>query len=122
MDSKIPAFPPIQKKKKFYVTLDSRTIILLLLLVICAMLIIWKPWRQAPQNTDRTVQVSGEATVKAEPDEFVFSPSYDFKNTNKQAALNELSKKSDEIVSQLKSLGASDNQINTNADGYERGI
>jgi uncharacterized protein YggE len=108
--------------KKFYVTLDSRTIILCLLLVICAMLIIWKPWRQAPQNTDRTVQVSGEATVKAEPDEFVFSPSYDFKNTNKQAALNELSKKSDEIVSQLKSLGASDNQINTNADGYERGI
>jgi uncharacterized protein YggE len=86
------------------------------------MLFAWKPWDSPPQNTGRTVQVTGEATLKAEPDEFVFSPSYDFKNASKQAALDELSKKSEEIVSQLKKLGVDDRKIKTNADGYERGI
>jgi uncharacterized protein YggE len=122
MDSKIPEFPPIQKKKKLSITLDSRTVIALLLLVTAAMLVIWKPWDKPPQNTDRTVQVTGESTIKSEPDEFVFSPAYEFKNVSKQAALDELSKKTNEIVSQLKKLGVADNQIKTNADGYERGI
>jgi uncharacterized protein YggE len=122
MNSKIPEFPPLRKKKKISISLNSRTLIIFLLLVIAAMLIIWKPWHQGPKNTDRTVQVTGEATIKAEPDEFAFSPVYDFKNSDKQAALDELSKKSDEIVGGLKKLGLSDKQIKTNADGYERGI
>jgi uncharacterized protein YggE len=122
MDSKIPDFPAIKKKKKLSIALDSRTLIIFLLLVIGIMAITWKPWNKPPKSTDRTVQVTGEASVKATPDEFVFSPSYDFKNANKQAALDELSKKSDEIVAQLKKLGVAGNQIKTNADGYERGI
>jgi uncharacterized protein YggE len=122
MDSKIPEYPPLQKKKRLSIPLDSRTLIILLLLVIVGMLFYWKPWNKPPQNTDRTVQVTGESTLKAEPDEFVFSPSYEFKNASKQAALDEMSKKSDEIVSKLKKLGVADNQIKTNADGYARGI
>jgi uncharacterized protein YggE len=122
MNSKIPEFPPIKKKKRLSIPLDSRTLVIILLLVIAAMVIICKPWNKPPQNTDRTVQVTGEATIKAEPDEFAFSPSYEFKNANKQDALDAMSKKSDEIVAQLKKLGVNDNQIKTNADGYERGI
>jgi uncharacterized protein YggE len=122
MESKIPSFPPLQRKRRLSIPLDSRTVIIILLLVIAGMLFAWKPWVQPPQNNGRTVQVNGQATVKSEPDQFVFSPSYDFKNTDKQAALDALSKKSDEIVGQLKKLGLGDNQIKTNADGYERGI
>jgi uncharacterized protein YggE len=122
MESNIPKFPPIQNKNRLNISLDSRKVIIVLLVVIVGMIFIWKPWNKPPQNTDRTVQVNGEATIKADPDEFIFSPSYEFKNANKQAALSELSKKSDEIVSQLKKLGVPDSNIKTNADGYERGV
>jgi uncharacterized protein YggE len=122
MESKIPAYPPIKNKNRLNISLDSRKVILILLVVIAGMVLIWKPWNKPPQNTDRTVQVNGEATIKADPDQFVFSPSYDFKNANKQAAIDALSKKSDEIVTQLKKLGVEDSQIKTNADGYERGV
>jgi uncharacterized protein YggE len=122
MDSKIPEFPPISRKKRLYIPLDARTIIIILVIIIVGMLFAWKPWQKPPQNTDRTVQVTGESTIKSEPDEFVFSPTYDFKNANKQTALSELSQKSDEVVGQLKKLGVNSDQIKTNADGYERGI
>jgi uncharacterized protein YggE len=122
MESNIPKFPPIQNKNRLNFSLDSRKVIIALLVIIAGMVFIWKPWNKPPQNTDRTVQVNGEATIKADPDQFVFSPSYDFKNANKQAAIDALSKKSDEIVGQLKKLGVEDSQIKTNADGYERGV
>jgi uncharacterized protein YggE len=122
MSAKISLYSLSPNKNRLNIFLDSRKVIIFLILAIVAMLLIWKPWNKLPKSTDRTVQVTGEASVKATPDEFVFSPSYDFKNANKQAALDELSKKSDEIVAQLKKLGVADNQIKTNADGYERGI
>jgi hypothetical protein len=122
MESNIPKFPPIQNKNRLNFSLDSRKVIIALLVIIAGMVFIWKPWNKPPQNTDRTVQVNGEATIKADPDQFVFSPSYDFKNANKQTAIDALSKKSDEIVGQLKKLGVEDGQIKTNADGYERGV
>jgi uncharacterized protein YggE len=122
MESETPLPDPPKKTRKLDIPFDSRTVIVVLLLVVVGMLFAWKPWDKPPQSTDRTVQVTGKATVKADPDEFVFSPSYDFKNTSKQAALEEMSKKSSEIVSQLKKLGVADNHIKTNADGYKQGI
>jgi uncharacterized protein YggE len=122
MDSKIPEYPPLPNKKRLSIPLDARSTIFILLIIIAAMLFTWKPWNKPPQITDRTVQVTGQSTVQADPDEFVFSPSYDFKNADKQVALNALSSKNSEIVAQLKKLGVNDNQIKTNADGYARGI
>jgi uncharacterized protein YggE len=122
MSAKIPLYSSSPNKNKLNVSLDSRKVIIFLVLVIVAMLLIWKPWNSSPKTSDRTVQVNGEATVKAEPDEFVFSPSYEFKDSNKQAALDALSKKSDEIVAKLKKIGVADKDVKTNADGYERGV
>jgi len=122
MDTEPSAPQPRRRTPKLDIPFDSRTVIIIPLLVIVGMIFAWKPWDKPPQNTDRTVQVNGQATVKADPDEFVFSPSFDFKNANKQAALSDLTKKSDEIVGQLKKLGVADNQIKTNADGYKNGI
>lgn len=95
-------------------------VVVVLLSAIIVMLALWKPW--ANEGSDRTIQVSGQATIKAEPDEFVFYPSYDFKNADKTKALADLTAKSDEIVAQLKKLGVADNKIKTNADGYEKGL
>jgi uncharacterized protein YggE len=114
------AQPP--SKNKTNISADSRVVCLLLLLIIAGMLFLWKPWSGQSKNTNRTVQVTGSATIKAVPDEFVFSPSYEFTNANKQSALDELTKKSDEIVAQLKKMGVADSAIKSNSDGYQRGI
>lgn len=101
---------------KLNLSLDMRWIIVALVLVIVVMLALWRPWSQ-PAADGRTIQVTGEAKLTAEPDEFVFYPSYQFKNADRDAGLSELSKKSDEIVAKLKSLGVTDRGIKTSADG-----
>ncbi len=105
--------------RKLTVSLDLRIIVVALLIVIAGMLTFWKPWQTSSSSSDRTVKVTGEATVKAEPDEFVFYPSYQFKNSSKDAALAEVGKKSDEIIAKLKALGVADSKIKTNSNGYD---
>src|SRR5688500_13536186 len=95
--------------------LDLRLVTVLLLLIIIAMLIIWKPWSGDANVDDRTITVRGETTLTAKPDEFVFSPRYEFKGTDKNAALAELSEKSDEVVNKLKELGVPESKIKTDS-------
>jgi uncharacterized protein YggE len=99
--------------------IDYRIIAILLLAIILAMLFIWKPWQDTISADSRTIKVSGDTTLTAEPDEFVFYPSYQFKNADKQIALSELSAKSDEIVAKLKELGVANSKIKTNSSGYD---
>jgi uncharacterized protein YggE len=106
------------KNNKISIKLDMRIIIFVLLTIIIAMLVIWKPWSPEPSNNDRTITVTGETTIKAEPDEFVFYPSYEFKNASKDTALSKVTKKSEEIVGKLKELGVPDDKIKSDSDGY----
>ena len=111
-------YKPTQDKHRIKLTLDLRIVVALLLVVIGAMLFLWKPW-DSTDTSDRTISVTGEATLKAEPDEYLFSPNYEIENTGKETTLAALVKKSDEIVSKLKGLGVPDNRIKTNATGYK---
>jgi uncharacterized protein YggE len=113
MDTNAPA-----KRSKGFV-LDYRVVIGILLAVIIGMLIIWKPWEPQIDAKTRTVSVTGQAKVTATPDEFVFTPVYQFKNADRDVALSELSKKSDGVVKELKQLGVADNKIKTNSSGYD---
>lgn len=106
------------RNNKVNLSLDTRYVIIALLVIIAVMLAIWRPWETKPTDQSRTITVSGESKVTAEPDEFVFSPSYQFKNANKDTALAELTKKSDEVIGKLKELGVPDNKIKTDSDGY----
>lgn len=99
------------------ISLDVKQLIIgALALTILIMLIVWKPWHGSVAG-DRTVKVTGEAVVKAEPDEFVFHPSYQFKNASQDTALADLTKKSDELLTKLKELGVAANKIKTNTNG-----
>lgn len=106
-------------KQKINLSLDLRLISILLLIIIIVMLSIWKPWSPAPAANDRTISVTGQATLKAEPDEYVFYPSYQFKGSDKSAAIAELTSKSDSVVTELKKLGVADSKIKTNSSGYD---
>ena len=108
---------PSKGTLKLNVSLDFRWISLALLAAIVVMLLIWKPWVSAG-TSDRTVEVSGQATVSARPDEFVFYPAYEFKNGDKQTALDQMTAKSEEVVAGLKKLGVADKDIKTNSDSW----
>ena len=82
------------------------------------MLAFWRPWSPKSPTTDRTVEVTGQAKITAEPDEYLFYPSYSIKAANSKSALSMLTKKSDEVVAGLKTLGISDSKIKTNAASY----
>lgn len=106
-------------KQKINIPLDLRVVVVVLLLTIIGMLALWKPWFAGENSASRTVEVAGEAKVKAAPDEFVFYPAYQFDNEDRTAALAELTKKSDSIVSGLKEIGVPEKQIKTNSNGYD---
>jgi uncharacterized protein YggE len=110
-------YQPQKPQNRNTLTLDYRFVCLALLAVIIAIVCIWKPWH-ASNSKDRTIQVTGEATVTAEPDEYAFTPAYTFTDADKQADLTNLAAKSTEVVAKLKSLGVANSKIKTNADNW----
>ena len=103
---------------KLSINLDFRLICIVLLLVIAAMLAIWRPWGSGSTNSARTITVTGESTLNAAPDEYVFSPQYEFKDADKATALANLTAKQDEIVTALKKLGVAPSKIKADSSGY----
>ena len=106
-------------KNRVNLPIDLRLLTGILLLVIIGMLAVWRPWTGRVTEKDQVVTVTGEAKVTDTPDEYVFSPSYQFQQTSKEVALMAMTKKSDEVVAGLKKLGVADNKIKTNSNGYD---
>ncbi len=108
-----------QPKNSFDLKLDYRLVIGVLLAIIAIMLLLWRPWDPRFDADARTVTVTGEATATAVPDEYIFTPMYEFKNGERDVMLAELSAKSDDVVGKLKALGVPDTAIKTSSDGYD---
>jgi uncharacterized protein YggE len=106
-------------KKKLNISLDYRLLCLVLVAILIGLVIWLRPW-SAPGNNDREISVSGESVIKATPDEFVFYPSYEVKNDDRQTALNTLTQKSDDIITGLKNIGVTDEQIKTSSSDYDK--
>lgn len=52
--------------------LDQRWALISLAIVLVGLLGLWRPW----ELNKRTIEVSGQAEIKAAPDQFTFSPTY----------------------------------------------
>ncbi len=116
MDPNI-AMPQPQKKSGFMKFLPW-ILVGVMAIAVVVMIVLWRPWESRIPANSRTVEVTGEATVKAEPDEFVFYPTYQFKGADKTALIDQLTKKSDEVVSAVKKLGVEDKNVKSDASGY----
>lgn len=103
---------------KLTLKLDLKAVVVALLVVIAGMLALWQPWND-PRADTRTIEVTGSASVKAVPDEYIFYPTYEFKNADKDKALSAMTKRSEVMVAKLKELGVADQKIKTNLSGYE---
>ena len=106
-------------KNKINFAIDLRLVCLLLLIGLIACLALWRPWTSTSNSSDRVIEVSGEAILKETPDEFSFSPMYQFDTETKEIALTGISKKSAEVTDGLKKLGIKSDQIKSDSSGYE---
>ena len=106
-----------KQTQRINISLNLWWLVGLLGLIIVGMVVLWRPWASA-RGGDRTVSVTGDSTLKAEPDEFQFYPSYEFRTSDKPTGLTELTAKSNEVVAGLKKLGVTDKDIKSNASSY----
>lgn len=90
--------------------IDFRLVSLILLAVIVVMLGLWQPWSDVDQ---RTVSVSGQANVLAEPDQYTFSTTYEKKADSSEEAVASVSSLGNQVVDKLKELGVSASDIST---------
>ncbi len=97
--------------------LDFRILSAVLLVVIVSMAFVWRPWGSTEK---RTISIQGEATLKAAPDEFIFSPVYEKKAKDSTTAISEVSKLGNSVVAKLKKLGVADKSIQTNVTTQKR--
>lgn len=104
---------------KLNLSVDLRLLCFVLLAIIIAMFLIWRPWQSTPTASSRTIEVNGQATVKSEPDEYVFYPTYTFTNASRQESVDAASAKSSEVIQKLKEIGLTDKQIKSNTNGYD---
>ncbi len=95
-----------------------RSVAAVLLATNLISVILWKPWDTTPA-TVRKITVAGEAVVDAVPDEYVITPYFEFTNTDRAVATDELSKQSTAISAKLKELGVADEQIKSSTTGYD---
>lgn len=102
--------------KNSKLAVDLRIVCVLLLVVVGVLVYLLAPWES---NTDRTITVSGEATTKAEPDEFQFNPTYQKKGTDRVAIQQELIAKVNEVVAKLKEIGVEESSIALASSTYD---
>ncbi len=91
---------------------------LFLVIIVAVSIWLWRPWQASVKAADRTITVTGTATIKAEPDEYVFSPTYQIAGTDKTASLKKLTDHATTITAKLKALGVPDSGIKNNSSNY----
>ena len=109
----------LASKNKLNISISWTIVSLLLVLTNITTVILWKPWNSTSAVT-RKVSVSGEAKIKAVPDEYVLSPYFEFANADRIKATEELTKQGATITAKLKELGVKDEQIKSSTTGYDR--
>jgi uncharacterized protein YggE len=108
---------PIKPNKRRL--LISQFLLLAAVLLIGMLLYAWKPWQIGATGNQRTITITGEAKITAEPDKYTFRPEYDYKAASQQAALQAATVKANEVVAKLKSLGVPSSKIKTDSYGYD---
>jgi uncharacterized protein YggE len=104
--------PKLKREKKLVLTLSWKLLAIVLLIVLAALTFYTKPWEMNSSNP-RTLEITGEATIKRAPDSFVFNPTFE---ADSQEAIT---LKTNEVVKALKELGLGDAGIQTQVTNYE---
>lgn len=91
----------------------------LLLLAILGLLIWSQPWQSTSGET-RKITVTGESTIEASPDEYLFSPYFEEKGTDQEAMKNSLTEQANDAVDAIKELGVAEERIKLDVSSFDR--
>ena len=108
----------------FTIKVDFRILSIILGLIILVMLILWQPWLSLGQSS-RTISVTGQGTLLIEPDQFIFTPTYQASADNLNQAQQQATEQGNAVVAKLKEMGIADQDIKTsvaNNQGYAHSI
>lgn len=111
---------PKSKPQGFTIRIDYRLLSIVFALIIIGILIAWKPWAAHGAIATRKITINGEATIKAEPDEYIFNPTYRSTTSDSTKAVAELADKSKSIITKLKELGVSEEKIESSTSTYDQ--
>ena len=91
------------------------------LLVVISGLLLWgQPWNSSSSNAEvRKIQVTGEATLAAEPNEYQFNPYFQDSGADRDKLRDDLVNQASEIVEDLKGLGVEEKDIKVDASSYD---
>lgn len=91
-----------------------------LLLVAIFGLLLWsQPWSNSTGET-RKITVMGEATIEVEPDEYLFTPRFEERGTDKDALKGTVTKQANEVIDKLKELGVEESDMKLDVSSYDR--
>jgi uncharacterized protein YggE len=98
--------------------LNLKFLVVALAVIILIMFGLWRPWEEADA---RTIEVTGEAELTAEPDEFIFNVTYQKVARDQKTAIAAVSALGNEVASRLKELGVEEKKITTNVSSNSSG-
>lgn len=102
--------------KKFTLSINFKLLLGLLLTFGAGFALAWwSPW--APVK--RTVTVTGESTITAKPDEFIFNPYFTASAKDRTQANTSVRKTGDQVVAKLQELGVAEEDIKTDISAYD---
>lgn len=114
-----PKKPDSKNKQKVSInfSLNYKIISIVLVVLLILSIALWRPWVRDAEN--RVINVTGEATVTAEADEFIFYPNWMFTAATEQEGLTQVAAKSTEVVTKLKELGVPEQNIKVTSSGTD---
>lgn len=102
-----------QQPKRLVLSLSWKLLSIVLAAALVGLTIYTRPWVTNTENP-RTITIKGEATIKRAPDSFVFNLSYE------AATQEEITTKTNEVVTKVKELGLGDAGIQSQVSNYDK--
>ena len=78
-----------------------------------------RPWQANSASASRSISIEGSSSLKAAPDEYQFSPTYQEKGADRSAIQEQLTTKINTIVAKLKELGVEESKITLASTTYD---
>lgn len=103
---------------KTHLIIDWRLVSLLLVAALAVCMFLWKPW-VTKSSTARKITVSGEATIKATPDQYQLGPYFEFTGDHKKA-VTDAATMATQVSAKLKEIGVKDTEIKSSTSSYDK--
>lgn len=107
----------MKSTQKLTISINPFIVIIALFIIILGMLGLWRPWEAGTPS--RTITTTGQGSVDATPDEYVFAPYFQRTGADTAALKAELDAFGNKLLSDLVKLGVSKDSITLSSNSYD---